>query len=223
MIVKDFKIRDLNLKYFVGINQIKISLNGIIGSNKEDNEEQVLNQLFDRIKEIQDKYQNTVVQFFKDKYILNEDHILTACYYLQKAFIKNKNISNKKNIELFIYLAANRQINKSIEGFGIDISDLRKNKLNYCIISPQNNLNDIYLNISSAFSAEEEVLTLNNQSINKIKLIKSYFEITDNQVNCILKSYGINPNNSELNLKYVVSALYDLICEKMALLYAEGA
>ncbi|MFW9968699.1 MAG: KEOPS complex subunit Cgi121 [Candidatus Odinarchaeota archaeon] len=223
MIVKDFKIKDLNLKYFVGINQIKINLNSIIGFNRKDNEEEVLNQLFERIKEIQDKYQNSVVQFFKDKFILNEDHIFTACYYLQKAFIKNKNISNKKNIELFIYLAANRQINKSIEGFGIDISDLRKNKLNYCIISPQNILNDIYLNISSAFSAEEEVLTLNNQSTNKIKLIKTYFEITDNQINCILKSYGINPNNSDLNLKYVVSALYDLICEKMALLYAEGA
>lgn len=223
MIVKEFNIQDLNLHYYVGIYQIKINLDRFIATDKIDNKEKILNQFFNIIKEIQDKYENSVVQFIKDKYILNQDHIFTACYYLEKAFLQNKNISNKKNIELLLYLAANRQINKSIKGFGIDYSDLNKDKLTYCIISPQNNLNNIYVNLSSVLLAEEEELTINDQTNTKINLIQEYFEISDNQLNSVLKSYGIITHNSDLSLSSVVSALYDLICEKMALLYVEKA
>lgn len=223
MIVKEFNIQDLNLHYYVGIYQIKINLDRFIATDKIDNKEKILNQFFNIIKEIQDKYENSVVQFIKDKYILNQDHIFTACYYLEKAFLQNKNISNKKNIELLLYLAANRQINKSIKGFGIDYSDLNKDKLTYCIISPQNNLNNIYVNLSSVLLAEEEELTINDQTNTKINLIQEYFEISDNQLNSVLKSYGIITYNSDLSLSSVVSALYDLICEKMALLYVEKA
>jgi len=223
VIVKEFNIQDLNLHYYVGIYQIKINLDRFIATDKIDNKEKILNQFFNIIKEIQDKYENSVVQFIKDKYILNQDHIFTACYYLEKAFLQNKNISNKKNIELLLYLAANRQINKSIKGFGIDYSDLNKDKLTYCIISPQNNLNNIYVNLSSVLLAEEEEFTINDQSNTKINLIQEYFEISDNQLNSVLKSYGIITYNSDLSLSSVVSALYDLICEKMALLYVEKA
>jgi len=223
VIVKEFNIQDLNLHYYVGIYQIKINLDRFIATDKIDNKEKILNQFFNIIKEIQDKYENSVVQFIKDKYILNQDHIFTACYYLEKAFLQNKNISNKKNIELLLYLATNRQINKSIKGFGIDYSDLNKDKLTYCIISPQNNLNNIYVNLSSVLLAEEEELTINDQSNTKINLIQEYFEISDNQLNSVLKSYGIITHNSDLSLNSVVSALYDLICEKMALLYVEKA
>ncbi len=223
MIVKEFNIQDLNLHYYVGIYQIKINLDRFIATDKIDNKEKILNQFFNIIKEIQDKYENSVVQFIKDKYILNQDHIFTACYYLEKAFLQNKNISNKKNIELLLYLATNRQINKSIKGFGIDYSDLNKDKLTYCIISPQNNLNNIYVNLSSVLLAEEEEFTINDQSNTKINLIQEYFEISDNQLNSVLKSYGIITHNSDLSLSSVVSALYDLICEKMALLYVEKA
>ena len=170
MIVKEFNIQDLNLHYYVGIYQIKINLDRFIATDKIDNKEKILNQFFNIIKEIQDKYENSVVQFIKDKYILNQDHIFTACYYLEKAFLQNKNISNKKNIELLLYLATNRQINKSIKGFGIDYSDLNKDKLTYCIISPQNNLNNIYVNLSSVLLAEEEELTINDQSNTNIVL-----------------------------------------------------
>ena len=223
MITREFSIKDLNLHYYIGINQIRIHFDKIIDFNNIVNEDKALNEFFSMIEEIQNKNENSVIQFIKDKYILNQDHIFTACYYLEKAFLQNVNISNKKNIELLLYLATNRQINKSIEDFGINYSDLNKNKLIYCIISPQNNLSNVRVELSNILGAEEVELTINDQTIDKINNIKNYFEVSDNQINSVLKSYGIIAHNSDLGLNFVVSALYDLICEKMALLYVEKA
>ena len=223
MIVNEFKIQDLNLHYFVGINQIKLSLNKIIDTNKINKKEEILNQFFNIIYEIQDRYENSMIQFIKDKYLLNKEHIFTACYYSEKAFLQNNTISNKKNIEVLVYLATKRQINKSIESFGIEFSDLIKNKLTFCIISPINNLDSINTTLLSALSAEEEEITLNLQSNSKINEIKRFFKISNNQIDCALNSYGIVPRNSELNLKYLALVVYDLICEKMAILYVERA
>jgi len=223
VIVREFIIKDLNLHYYVGINQIKIQFDKFTDFNNVENDEEALNQFFSIIEEIQNNYENSVIQFIKDKYILNQDHIFIACYYLEKAFLQDVNISNKRNIEFLLYLAANRQINKSIEDFGINYSDLNKNKLIYCIVSPRNNLSNIRVELSSVLSAEEEELTINNQSNSKINLIKSYFKISDNQLNSVLKSYGISAHISDIGLNFVVSALFDLICEKMALLHVEKA
>jgi tRNA threonylcarbamoyladenosine modification (KEOPS) complex Cgi121 subunit len=223
LILKEIKIPDIDLHFFVGINQVKINLNRILDTNNMESEEKALKILFKTINDIQDNYKNSIIQFIKEKYILNENHIFTACYYLEKAFLQNKNISNKKNIEFLLYLAANRQINKSIEGFGIDFSDLKKQKLTLCMVSPINNLNKIYDALSSILSSEEVNFTLNNQTSSKINLIKNYFELTDNQINSVLKTYGIFSSNSEISLDSISSAIYDLICEKMALLCVERA
>lgn len=223
MIVREFIIKDLNLHFYAGINQIKIQFDNFTDFNNVEDDEKALNQFFSIIEEIQNKYENSVIQFMKDKYILNQDHIFIACYYLEKAFLQDVNISNKKNIEFLLYLAANRQIDKSIEDFGINYSDLNKNKLNYCIVSPRNNLSNIRVELSNVLNAEEEEMTINNQSNSKINLIQNYFKISDNQLNSALKSYGISARNSDLGLNFIVSALYDLICEKMALLHVEKA
>jgi len=221
MIVREFNISDLNLHYFVGINQIKIEFDKFIDIYNISNKNKVLSKFFSIVEEIQDKNDNSIIQFFKDKYILNQDHIFTACYYLEKAFLQNINISNKKNIELLLYLAANRQISRSIEGFGIDYSDISTKKLTYCIISPIKNLGDISTKITITLNAKEEELTINNQSNSKINLIKEYFEISENQLNSILKSYEINTTYSSISISFIVPALYDLICEKMAILHLE--
>lgn len=217
MIVREFNISDLNLQYYVGINQIKIKFDKFIEVYNISNKDKALNKFFSIIEEIQNKTECSVIQFFKDQFILNQDHIFTACYYLEKAFLQNINISNKKNIEIFLYLATNRQINKSIEDFGIDYVDLSTNKLTYCIISPIKNLSKISAEITTILNAVEEELSINNQSNSKINSIKEYFEISNNQINSVLKSYG----HITIDLSSTVSALYDLICEKMALLHIE--
>ncbi len=223
MIVREFNISGLNLHYFVGINQIKIQFDKFIDVHNISRNDKTLIKFFSIIEEIQNRNEYSVIQFFKDKYVLNQDHIFTACYYLEKAFLQNINISNKKNIEFFLYLAANRQISRSIEDFGIDYSDFSTNKLTYCIISPIKNINNISIEVITILNAEEEEISLNNQSDSKINSIKEYFEISDNQINSVLKSYGIITTDSSISLSSTVLALYDLICEKMAILHIEKA
>jgi len=221
LIIKEFNIEDLNLHFFVGINQIKINLDEFLDFDKIHNEENALNQFFKMVAELQDKNENSMVQFVKDEYILNYNHIFMACYNLQKAFQQNINISSKKKIELLLYLATNRQISKSIEAFGIDYSDINKEICTFCIISPIDNLNSINDELLQILNANETSMTLNNQTLNKFNKIKEFFRISEDQIKIILNSYGTKINKTEINLNSKYSALNDLICEKMALLSLE--
>ncbi|MFX0187510.1 MAG: KEOPS complex subunit Cgi121 [Candidatus Hodarchaeota archaeon] len=211
MIVKDFYISDLDLMYFIGINQIHSEL------------KISLDFLFNLIEKIQ-KDTNTMVQFFSDKYILNQEHLFTACYYVQKAFFNKVNISKRKNIEFLLYLASKRQIKNAIEAFGINDSDLESGMISYIIVSNENNLNKINDEILQNLKANEIEITLNNKNAEKFNQIKSYFEISNNQINAVLNSYGVKNFSNKLipnNLDNLFLALNDLICEKMALLSLE--
>lgn len=224
MIVKEFKIKDLNLHYFVGINQIRIDLKKFLEINKITDEKKAEDLIFDKIEAIQNKFLNSTIQLIKSKYILNQDHIFTAGYYLQKAFLQNLNISNKRNIEIFLYLSTNRQISKGIDAFGITDIDLKKNNLISCIISSVNNLKEINNNILLNLNAYEIDITINDQSVEKFNMIQNFYEISNKQLSSILKSYGVH-NFNEKQLDYVLNvmymALHDLLCEKMALLNTE--
>lgn len=224
MIVKKVFIKDSKLQYFIGINTIIFNLNELLKNHALKNEIEALNFLFNLIERMQGKYNNILVQFFKDKYILNQEHVLIACYHAQKAFLDNLNISKKKNIELFLYLAANRQIKKSIEAFGIIPTDLIKEKLTYLVISHENNLNNINNEILKQINAKEIKTTLNTRSIEKYRKIKNFFEISDNQIEIVLNSLEMVNYNGEKtvdNLEALFMALLDLICEKMTLLSLE--
>jgi tRNA threonylcarbamoyladenosine modification (KEOPS) complex Cgi121 subunit len=221
LIQKEFKIQNLNLHYFVGINQIRLEFQEFLDIVDNENSDRVLDFFFKKIDKIQIKYSNSVIQFFKDKYLLNQDHVFTACYYLEKAFLQNINVSKKKNIELLLYLATNRQISNSIKDFGIGINDLSKSIITYCIITPLNNVDKIHDDLFRTLKLKQVQFKLNDIDNSKIKRIKEYFEISDNQLNSVLTSYGIKPLKSIPSLDSQVIALYDLICEKMALLHIE--
>jgi len=200
MIIKNFSITSLDLNYFVGLNQIKLN-----------NKEFELTQLFELIEELQTSYRNSIIQFFSDKYIINQDHVFTACYYVQKVFLYNINISKKVNTP-------------SIEAFGVSEIDLEKKTLSFCIISPNDNITEINKTLIKNLEAEEIYLTLNDKTIEKFNRIKNYFEINDNQVMSVLKSYGLRHKDITLmsgSLDNHFLALNDLIYEKMALLSLE--
>lgn len=222
MIEKKFNIKEINLKYFVGISQIKFKSDQFIHNKDNFKEKYLLDQFFKTINKNHDQYHNSSIQFMKDRYILNQDHIFTACYHVERAFNKKLNISSKKEIELLLYMSTYRQISKSIQTFGIDSSDLSKGKLLYCIISSSNNLNAINDNILEILKGKEELLTINIVSNEKFNLIKEFYEISENQIKCVLKSYGIDSNIGNLKLNFKYSALLDLICEKMVLLSLEN-
>jgi tRNA threonylcarbamoyladenosine modification (KEOPS) complex Cgi121 subunit len=221
LIVKEFNIKELNLHFYVAINQIQIDLDEFVDFYNINKEKDVLKLFFQLIEEIQNKYENSVVQFVKDQFITNYDHIFMACYNLERAFLLNLNISNKKKIELLLYLAANRQISKSIEAFGIDYNDLNKKICTFCLISQNDNLNEINEEILQTLKANETKLTINNQSLTKFKKIKEFFNITEDQINVILSSYGIQEDSTEISLNSKYSAIHEVICEKMALLSLE--
>ena len=196
--------------YYVGINQIEINP-----------DEVRINDLVKLIEIVQDLHKNTVLQFFNEKHILNIDHILHACYFVQKAFYINANISNKKNLEFFLYLAAKRQIKISLKDFGVIENNLRNRRISYCIITPKNNFNQIQMEISKHLNFKELDINFDDISEEKYKIIKDYFGFSDNQILVILKSYGIDESEiyaEQVNLQSLFKALNDLICEKMVLL-----
>lgn len=221
MIVKEFTIDDLSMKYNVGINQIKFDFLGVLKSNSLKNEEDGLNFLFNLIDTIQSKFKDSVIQFFKTKYLLNPEHVFLACYFVQKAFYRNINISNTKNIELFLYLSAKRQIKNGIDAFGISIEDLKSSILTYCIISPVNNLNQINKEIFQHLNASEIELNLELSDTEKCDAIKGFFKLSNNQINTVLKSYGKAGDQENKVLNSQVLAMQDLICEKMSILSLE--
>ena len=221
MIVKEFAIDDLNMEYLVGINQINFDFSGVLKTNNLKSEEDGLNFLFKLIDTIQSKFKDSVVQFFRTRYLLNPEHVFLACYFVQKAFYNCINISNTKNIELFLYLSAKRQIKNSLDAFGISIEDLWGSTLTYCIISPENNLNQINKEIFQHLNATEIEFNLELKNIEKYDTLRGFFDLSNNQINTVLKSYGIAGHQVKEALDNQVIALQDLICEKMSILSLE--
>lgn len=143
---------------------------------------------------------------------------------MQKAFFHKTHISNKKNIELLLYLSTYRQISKGIESFGIDYYDLKEGNIIFCIVSPMDNLDKIFKDILQKLVANEIELTINRLTIEKINSIIDNYEISESQIKSVLRSYGTEKNNIKDfkdNLESLSLALSDLICEKMALLNLE--
>ena len=224
VIVKDFNIKQMDLKYYVGINQIRIELDQFLEVHNIPNEREALNYIFKIIEELQNKNRELIIQIFRDNYVLNQDHIFIACYYLQKALFHESLISNKKNIELLLYLSTHRQISKSIKSFGVDAGDLNKGTFIICIVSPINNLNMIINEILENLNATEIKLSINDLTSEKIREIIKFYNFSELQIKSVLKSYGIKNINLEKpknNLHDISLAVFDLICEKMALLNLE--
>ncbi len=211
MIIKKFEIKERDITYYVGINQLKINPKLF-----------TLTQFFKIIEE--KKNNDVVIQFFNNKHVLNSEHVFNACYFLQKAFLNNFNISNKKNIELLLYLATNRQIKIAIQDFGISEDQFNTGLINLCIISSKDDLDLINHGIEKALNANKVKLTLNDYSLKKYEMIKKYFKISDNQINSILNSYEtkIIAKIRDKDIPVLYQALNDLICERMTLLSLEG-
>jgi hypothetical protein len=67
-------------------------------------------------------------------------------------------------------------------------------------------------------------ITINDQSFEKFNTIQNFYEISNKQLSSVLKSYGIHISNEkqlDYSLNSMYMALYDLLCEKMALLNTE--
>ncbi|NVM18984.1 MAG: hypothetical protein HWN80_14815 [Candidatus Lokiarchaeota archaeon] len=213
--MKIYSIKNSNElpNYYVGINQIEI-----------DPKEVQINELVELIELIQSNYEDTILQFFNDRYILNSEHILHACYFVQKAFHTKNNISNKKNLELLLYLAAKRQISISLECFGVNDYNFHNKRISYCIISSSDNFKQLIIEVNKNLHSQDISLNLEKLSTDKFNRVKKYFDFSDNQILTVLRSYGYKNDKldiNSLNLERLFEALNDLLCEKMVLLSLE--
>ncbi|MBN1801235.1 MAG: hypothetical protein JW891_06985 [Candidatus Lokiarchaeota archaeon] len=221
MIIKEFYNRELDLEYSVGINCIRIDFKNFLNKFNIKNQKNALNHLFNLCKDLEGPNDKTTVQFFKDKYLLCQDHFFIACYHVIKAFASGINISNSKNLELLLYLSSNRQINQAVEAFGIENDDLIAGKLSYCIISESGYIVDKNKELTDLIDAEELDFPFKYDDVEKIDEIKHYFEVTDKQIKVVLNSYERVKRKDKSDLEIKSMALYDLICEKMSLLNIE--
>lgn len=211
MIVEEFSFPEAQLHYYVGLGSIITT-------------ELKLEDAFDLIKRIQNQFNDVTLQLFDKTLILNSKHIFYAIYHCLKSFHLNRNISNNKGIEFLLYLAANRQIKKAIDNFGIKKHHIKHGALNFCIISLNSNLEIIQRDILNEMKAKETTLDLDRLSYDKYENIRKFFAINESQINVVVKAnreevdYKI-PNKNNVEGLYL--ALEDLICEKMAILSLE--
>jgi len=214
MIKQNFFFSEHDLSYTVIINTIEL---------KE--QKPSLDQLFDNLEELQNKYLNAIIQFFNPQYLVDDNHLFYATYFTLKAFKYEQNISQKPSIEFLLYLSANRQIKKAIDSFGITKHDINKGILNYCITADENTALKINKQLLNNFTCLEKKNLYNEKSKKKLFRLKAFFDLSDNQINTSLHSLGIkntlDPSKAE-NLKILFQALSDLTVEKMALLSLEN-
>lgn len=204
---------DTGLKIYIGITEVSINI-----------EKKSSDKLLSLSNYIDINYDSALLQFLNTKYILNSEHIYSACYFMYNAFLSHNNISKSKEIEILLYLSVNRQIKIAIRDFGL--SDDTKKAINVILYlsSFQNNLDIIYTDLQDKIKFQELSFKLDDYSIERYNLIKNYFDISDNQIKVLLKSANLNINNNNINevpLDYLYSALTDIIREKMVLLSVE--
>jgi len=222
MILKEINIEDQKLKYFVGINQVNFDYKNYLEANELTDDENSLIPIFNLITYIENRYNDCFLQFINDNLIIDENHILSAVYFLQKAFQQKSNILNKKSMELLLYLATKRQIKKGLENFGLTLDNIKEEKLTYCIVSLNNNIKDINQEIINKLQAEQGEITLNFHSIKKINKIKKHYKINDNHLKSIFNSYGFKLSDDEKeSLSSISIAFNDILCEKMSILSLE--
>lgn len=221
MIVKECFIEDLDLKYFIGINQISLNYQDLIELNNLKNDKEALEFLISLASQINEDIKDIVVQFIDDELILNQEHIFKSIYFVQKAFKNNLNISKSKSMEELLYLSSQRQIKKGIEAFGVKIQELKNGKLTYLILSQNNNIDNINQEILQRINGKNMEITINNISIEKLEKIKQYFNISNNQINSIINSYDKQEVADNENLNLSILAIHDILCEKMSILSLE--
>jgi len=213
MIKEEFSFKDPYLHYYVGLNQIRLL-----------QEVFELDRLIQITSILQTQFSETVIQFFNDKYVLNQNHIFQAIYFALKAFKEKKNISNKENIEILLYLSCNRQIKVALDSFGLKQNNLGTKKLSYCILSDKDNIQEINDELFKLLKPENLTLTINSVSKDKYNRIRDFYEITNLQLKTVLNSYNIIVNSSltDISLDKLYLGLEDLICERMASLSLEN-
>jgi tRNA threonylcarbamoyladenosine modification (KEOPS) complex Cgi121 subunit len=212
--VKFIQNKETNLKIFIGLIEVKLNL-----------QELSPNKFLDLCNYVENMYNNALLQILNKQYILNSEHIFSACYFTYNAFLSKNNISKSKNIEFLLYLSTNKQIKIALKDFGLNYDKLKNQNCVICLISPERNLDIIYTDLKNKINLNEIKFEIDGKSIEKFNRIKNYFGITDDQLKVVLKSYKLTRERNKIfqfPLDDLFLALSDLIRERMVLLSLEN-
>ena len=219
------KISDYNISYFVGYDQFYLDIDKYKLENQLKADEKVLKKLISQTSQIQNQFEGVNIQLLDHSYLLNQRHLFLGYYFMQRAFKLGLNISNKRNIELLLYLTGKRQIKHALNAFGLKIPKLYNKPITFCILSSKNNLNDIRKAIQKKISNNfVEHIDINDLKREKLELIRNFFNFNLKQLQVISNSYNYDfkeiSENKE-NLEDYAKILADLISEKMSKLSLE--
>jgi KEOPS complex subunit Cgi121 len=147
---------------------------------------------------------NINVQFFDAKKLAGSEHLYFAALNALNAFERKMNISNNLAVESLIYASAQRQITKAVKMLGITENS---SQVAVLIIAKNRDEKKSSLNLVNEILPGKRDDTVLNLSLEKIKLIKKLFNISETEFEAQLKKQGFEKE-----------ALTDLIIERMALL-----
>jgi len=146
-------------------------------------------ELVNKIRNL--KNRSTVVQFFNADFIAGWQHIFFSVINAYNSFDQKRNISNKIEAEILLYVSAQRQIKNAINLFGIntltrnicvviiaDTIDKAKFLLNEIQTYTQGTLDD---NIIEIYNKDkfERIKQVFNISLNELKAVKRSEEWAD--------------------------------------------
>lgn len=142
------------------------------------------------------------IQFFDADLIATQEHLLFAVINSLETFKNKTNLSKSAVMETMLYASAQRQIQKAIQQCGIKPSTI--NMAATIIGEKPTQLKNAVEAISEAVDAKPDQSVL-EMSISKYNKIKKVFQISNEEINTVLK----NGNSQE--------ALVSLVIERVAL------
>lgn len=144
------------------------------------------------------KKENLVIQVFDAAAICGKDHLISATTHAQRAFKQGTNATNSLALEILLYAAGERQIQKAIQRIGV-----KKGKQEIAFVL-----------------TNDKILKTNNRIEKTVvkKLLRTFHLISDETVlngdRTTLKRFGF----TEKEISTVPESNYgDLILEKIAL------
>lgn len=148
-------------------------------------------------------FQGVEIQFFDADLIATQEHLLFAVINSLEMFKNKTNLSKSAAMETMLYASGQRQIQKAIQQCGIKPSTI--NMAATIIGENPTQLKNAVEAISEAVDAKPDQSVL-EMSISKNDKIKKVFQISNEEINTVLKS-----GNSQ-------EALVSLVIERVALL-----
>ncbi|MHA1971656.1 MAG: KEOPS complex subunit Cgi121 [Candidatus Hodarchaeales archaeon] len=101
---------------------------------------------------IKEKFSLMAIQFVDPTNVWNLVHVESAIWHAMNAFNKKRLISRTLSLEILLYLAGERQINKALKNFGL--KDTSKEILGILIANNADNLKNALVYLTQAFSIE---------------------------------------------------------------------